>query len=136
VAQIKIYNPSDLAPPTGFAHAAASGGLVWLGGQTSTDATGAVLHPGDIAAQFARAIQNVARALSAAGSAPEQVVKLTYYVTDVRAYRAALGPIGDAYREVFGRHYPASSLFEVKGLFEPNAMIEIEAIAVQADHPA
>jgi len=68
-------------------------------------------------------------ALGAAGCGPEDVVKLTYYVTDVGAYRAALKPIGAAYRERFGRHYPASSLFEVKGLFEPDAMIEIEAVA-------
>jgi enamine deaminase RidA (YjgF/YER057c/UK114 family) len=80
--------------------------------------------------QFSVAIQNVTTALRAAGSAPEQAVKLTYFVTDISAYRAALEPIGVAYRAAFGRHYPATSLFEVKGLFDPEAMIEIECVAL------
>jgi enamine deaminase RidA (YjgF/YER057c/UK114 family) len=127
--RVNLINPDGLAPPTGFAHAAVAGGFVFLGGQISSDASGRVLHAGDLAAQFARAIDNVAIALAAAGCVPQDVVKLTYFVTDVAAYRAALKPIGAAYRAVFGRHYPATSLFEVKGLFEPDAMIEIEAIA-------
>ena len=105
--------------------------MVVLGGQTGSDASGQVLKPGDVGAQFAQAIRNVATALRAAGSSPERVVKLTYFVTDVAAYRASLKPIGAAYREVFGRHYPATSLFEVKGLFDPEAMIEIECLALR-----
>jgi len=129
--EVRLFNPAELAPPRGFAHAAAAGGWVWLGGQISSDAAGTVLHPGDMAAQFRRAIRNVEIALRAAGCRPDGVVKLTYFVTDVAAYRAALRPIGQAYREIFGRHYPATSLFEVKGLFEPGALIEIECVAVQ-----
>jgi enamine deaminase RidA (YjgF/YER057c/UK114 family) len=133
VPEITIHNPDTLAPPRGFAHAAAAGGLVWLGGQISSDESGSVLYPGDMAGQFGQAIENVERALHAAGCTPANVVKLTYFVTDVAAYRAALKPIKAAYRKVFGRHYPATSLFEVKGLFEPEALVEIEAIAVQSD---
>ncbi len=128
---VRLFNPPDLAPPIGFAHAGAANGWVWLGGQISSDASGTVLFPGDIAAQFRQAIRNLAIALHAAGSRPEDVIKLTYFVTDVAAYRAALKPIGVAYREVFGRHYPPTSLLEVKGLFEPAALIEIECVAVQ-----
>jgi enamine deaminase RidA (YjgF/YER057c/UK114 family) len=127
---VRLVNPPTLAPPRGFAHAAVAAGWVFLGGQISSDASGRVLHAGDLSAQFTRAIGNVAIALEAAGCGPEDVVKLTYYVTDVDAYRAALDSIGAAYRAVFGRHYPATSLFEVKGLFEPDAMIEVEAIAL------
>lgn len=129
--RVTLFNPSSLAPPIGFSHAAAADGWVYLGGQISSDETGAVLFPGDMAAQFRQAIQNVRAALEAAGCSPEGVVKLTYFVTDVAAYRAALKPIGASYREVFGRHYPASSLFGVQALFEPDAMIEIECVAVQ-----
>jgi len=130
--QIELFNPPELAPAVGFAHAAAAAGLVVLGGQTGTDATGRVVAPGDVVAQFAQAIRNVGTALRAAGSAPELAVKLTYFVTDVAAYRAALKPIGAAYREVFGRHYPATSLFQVSGLFDPDALVEIECLALRA----
>jgi enamine deaminase RidA (YjgF/YER057c/UK114 family) len=128
---IELFNPPALAPPVGFAHAAAAGDLVVLGGQTGTDASGRIVAPGDLVAQFAQAIRNVAAALEAAGSRPERALKLTYFVTDVGAYRAALRPIGAAYRAVFGRHYPASSLFEVRSLFDPDAMIEIDCIALR-----
>ena len=129
---IRIFNPADLAPPIGFAHAGAARGWVWLGGQISNDGSGKVMFAGDMPAQFRQALRNVVVALGAAGSRPEDVIKLTYFVTDVAAYRAALKPIGAAYRELFGRHYPPTSLFEVKGLFEPAAMIEIECVAVQS----
>jgi enamine deaminase RidA (YjgF/YER057c/UK114 family) len=123
-------NPEDLGPARGFSHATVAGGLVWLGGQIGSDATGRVLEPGDIAAQYARAVRNVSIALRAVGSAPADVVKLTYYVTDLKAYKDNLRVIGLAYREVFGHHYPASTLVEVQSLFEPDALIEIDAVAV------
>ena len=81
--------------------------------------------------QYARAIGNVAIGLRAAGCIPEDTVKLTYYVTDVAVYRENLSAIGMAYREVFGRHYPASTLIEVRSLFNPDALVEIEAVAVR-----
>jgi enamine deaminase RidA (YjgF/YER057c/UK114 family) len=131
MAEIELFNPPELAPPAGFAHAAAAGRLVALGGQTGTDASGRVVAPGDLVAQFAQAVRNVGTALRAAGSEPALAVKLTYFVTDVAAYRAALRPIGEAYRAVFGRHYPATSLFQVSGLFDPDALVEIECLAVR-----
>ena len=124
-------NPEDLGPARGFSHATIAGGLVWLGGQIGSDATGKVLEPGDIAAQYARAVRNVSIALREAGSAPADVVKLTYYVTDLKAYKDNLRAIGAAYREVFGHHYPASTLVEVRSLFDPDALIEIDAVAVR-----
>lgn len=131
MAEIELFNPPELAPPVGFSHAAAAGDLVVLGGQVGSDAAGRVLAPGDIAAQFAQAIRNVETALRAAGSAPARALKLTYFVTDLAAYRANLKPIGAAYREVFGRHFPASSLFEVSALFDADAMVEIECVALR-----
>ena len=123
------FNPEELAPAKGFSHATVAGGLVWLGGQIGSDSTGKVLEPGDIVAQFKRAAGNVSIALRAAGSAPKDTVKLTYFVTDLKAYKANLRAIGSAYREVFGHHYPATTLVEVRSLFDPDALIEIEAVA-------
>jgi enamine deaminase RidA (YjgF/YER057c/UK114 family) len=131
VAEVELFNPEQLGPAVGFSHAAAAGRLVALGGQVGCDASGRIVAPGDIAAQFAQAIRNVGTALAAAGCRPEHALKLTYFVTDRDAYRAHLKPIGAAYREVFGRHFPATSLFEVKGLFDPEAMVEIECLAVR-----
>ena len=129
--EVQLFNPEDLGPAVGFSHAAAAGGLVVLGGQIGCDASGRVLAPGDIAAQFSQAIRNVATALAAAGCRPSDAMKLTYFVTDRDAYKANLKTIGGAYREVFGRHYPATSLFEVKGLYDPEAMVEIECLAAR-----
>lgn len=116
-------NPAELMPARGFSHATVAGDTVWIGGQTGSDASGVV-------AQFQRAIGNLAIALRAAGTSPENVVKLTYYVTDVDDYKRNLAAIGPVFREVFGSHYPASTLVEVSSLFDPNALVEIDAVAV------
>jgi enamine deaminase RidA (YjgF/YER057c/UK114 family) len=123
-------NPPELGPAQGFSHATIAGGTVWLGGQIGSDAEGRVPEPGDIVAQFTRAVNNVSIALHAVGSAPSDTVKLTYYVTNLQAYKDHLREIGSAYREVFGRHYPATTLVEVSSLFHPDALVEIEAVAV------
>ena len=124
-------NPPELAPARGFSHVTIAGDMVWIGGQVGADAGGNVVEPGDIVAQFARAIRNVSAALRAAGCEPEDTVKLTYYVTDLTGYKRNLAVIGSAYREVFGRHYPASTLVEVQALFDPDALVEIDAVAVR-----
>jgi enamine deaminase RidA (YjgF/YER057c/UK114 family) len=129
--KIELINAPELPPAVGFSHAAVGGGMVWLGGQIASDSHGRILHPGDMAAQFGVAIRNLETALAAAGCRPEDLVKLTYMVTDVGAYRKARKEIGTAYREVLGRHFPAATLVEVKGLYEPEAMVEIEGIAVR-----
>ena len=128
---VEHHNPAELPPPAGYSHASSAGDLVCIGGQVGSDATGRIREPGDVAAQFGRAIANVGVALKAAGCTTDDVIKLTYLVTDVAAYRAARKPIGAAYREVFERNFPASTLIEVKGLYDPDAMVEIEAIAVR-----
>jgi enamine deaminase RidA (YjgF/YER057c/UK114 family) len=124
-------NPEELAPARGYSHATVAGDTVWVGGQVGSDAAGKIVEPGDMVAQFARATQNLSIALRAAGCGPEDTVKLTYYVTDLQIYRDSLSAIGAAYREVFGRHYPASTLIEVRSLFDPNALVEIDAVAVR-----
>jgi enamine deaminase RidA (YjgF/YER057c/UK114 family) len=68
--------------------------------------------------------------LAEAGAGPEHVTRLTWYVTDRDAYLSAGRALGAAYREVFGRHYPAMAVVVVAGLLEPRARVEIEATAV------
>ncbi len=128
---MELVNPPELGPPVGFSHAARVGDLVYTGGQIGCDAGGRILAPGDLVSQFAAALANVATALRAAGCRPQDAIKLTYFVTDVPAYRSHLREIGAAYRSVFGRHYPATSLFGIQQLFDPQALIEIECVAVR-----
>jgi enamine deaminase RidA (YjgF/YER057c/UK114 family) len=124
-------NPAELGPAKGFSHATVAGDTVWLGGQIGSDANGTVVEPGDVVAQFTRAIRNVSIALHAAGCTPSDTVKLTYYVTDLKLYKENLPAIGSAFREVFGDHYPASTLIQVTSLFNPAALVEIDAVAVR-----
>jgi enamine deaminase RidA (YjgF/YER057c/UK114 family) len=124
-------NPEGLAPARGFSHATVAGDTVWVGGQVGSDATGQIVEPGDIVAQYGRAIQNVAAALRAAGFTPEDTVKLTYYVTDIQAYRDNRTGLGAAYRKFFRTDYPASTLIEVSSLVDPAALVEIDAVAVR-----
>lgn len=124
-------NPGELAPARGYSHATVAGDTVWVGGQVGSDASGRIVEPGDIVAQYARAIQNLAIALRAAGCEPEDTVKLTYYVTDIRAYRDNRSALGAAYRQFFRNDYPASTLVEVRSLVDPDALVEIDAVAVR-----
>ncbi len=124
-------NPEELAPARGFSHATVAGDTVWVGGQIGSDASGKVVEPGDMVAQYTRAIRNVAIALRASGCEPEDAVKLTYYVTDIQAYRDNRKGLGAAYREFFRSDYPASTLIEVRSLVDPDALVEIDAVAVR-----
>jgi enamine deaminase RidA (YjgF/YER057c/UK114 family) len=131
MADIRNVNPPGLPAPAGYSHATTAGQLVFTGGQVGCDEQGRIADPGDIASQCATAFRNLACALEASGCRLDQVVKLTYFVTDVGAYRAAAKEIGVAYRAVFGKHYPASTLVEVKGLYDPHALFEVECVALR-----
>lgn len=127
----ELVNPEALAPPIGFSHAVAAGPgrLVFVGGQTAHGPDGTVQGE-TVPGQFEAAVSNLVVALEAAGARPDHLVSVQIFVTDAEAYRAALGPIGEAWRRRFGKHYPAMALFEVKGLFDPGALVELVAIAV------
>ncbi|MEA2476369.1 MAG: hypothetical protein QOC87_568 [Actinomycetota bacterium] len=129
----EIINPPTLPAPSGFSHAvvAAQGRTIYLGGQAAHDASGTIVGS-TIVEQFAQAAANVVSALDAAGARPEHLVSMHIYVTDVALYRDVLPDLALAYREHFGRHYPAIALFEVSGLFDPAALVELVCVAVIA----
>ena len=127
----RVVNPEGLAPPVGFAHAvvAAPGRTVYLGGQAAQGPDGRIV--GDsVTEQFEVAAGNLVAALAAAGGAPQHLVSLHIYTTEIDVYRASLGELGAVYRRHLGRHYVASALFEVAGLFDPDAKVELVGIAV------
>ena len=127
-----VVNPAALAKPSGYSNAILTEGgrLLFMAGQTGMDATGAIAHPGDVVAQFRQALANLKTVVEEAGGTMTDIVKLTLFVTDKAAYRLNLKPIGEVYRSVFGRYYPAMTLIEVKSLFDDAAMVEVEGIAV------
>ena len=133
----RVVNPEGLAPPVGFAHAvvAAPGRTVYLGGQTAQGPDGAI-RGATLAEQFELAAANLVAALAAAGGGPQHLVSLHVYTTEADVYRATLGELGAVYRRHLGRHYVATALFEVAGLFDPAAKVELVGVAVVPDEDA
>ena len=125
-------NPPELVAPRGFTHGilTTGGRLLFLAGQDATGADGRIVAPGDLVAQFTQALSNLTSVVEAAGGRAEHVVRLTIYVKSRDEYVAKLKPVGEVYRRYFGGHYPAMALFEVRGFFQPDALVEIEGIAV------
>jgi enamine deaminase RidA (YjgF/YER057c/UK114 family) len=130
--RLRSIDPASLGAPRGFSHgmlAPAAGRVLFVAGQTASDASGNV-GAGGFVEQFAKALANVLAVVREAGGVAAHVARLTIYVTDVEAYRASSKPLGEAYRGVMGRHYPAMALVEVAALVDPRALVEIEATAV------
>ena len=128
----QIINPDSLGEPRGSNHgllAPAGGRLLFVAGQVASDASGTVTKTG-LVEQWAKALENVLAVVQAAGGRPDDIGRLTVYVTDRQAYLASLKPLGEVHRRLMGRHYPAMSLVEVHSLVEAHAQVEIEATAV------
>ncbi len=126
----EVVNPPELARPVGYSHGLRGRGeLLFVAGQVAWDAQERVVSD-DFVVQFAQALDNVLAVVRAAGGGPESVGRLTVYVTDKDEYARRRRELGQAWRERFGRHYPAMALVEVKGLLEPRAQLEIEATAL------
>jgi enamine deaminase RidA (YjgF/YER057c/UK114 family) len=128
---LEILHPPGWAPARGYANGvAAEGRLVFVAGQVGWNPETGEFETDDFAAQAAQALRNVARVLAQAGAEPRHVARMTWYVTDRRQYLDAARELGAAYREIFGRHYPAMSAVIVAGLIEERAKVEIEVTAV------
>lgn len=128
----RIVNPEGLARPIGFAHGVAAGAFVYLGGQTALDVEGKIV-PGGIVEQFERAFGNVLTTLRAAGGEPSDLVDVTIYLTDVDDYQRNGRLIGAKWRELAGTEYPAMAGIGITRLWQPEALIEIQAVAYVAD---
>lgn len=128
----KIINPPSLPTPRGFNHGilTAGGSLLFLAGQDASDGDGRIVAPGDMMAQCRQALHNLHAVVHEAGGQMADIVKLNVYVTSRDTYIAQLKPLGKLFREYFGDYYPAMALFEVTGLFQPEALIEMEGFAV------
>jgi enamine deaminase RidA (YjgF/YER057c/UK114 family) len=126
---MRRLQPTGWPQPKGYANGVEAGGLVFTGGMIGWDETGAFPFK-DLAGQVGQALRNVVAVLTEAGLGPEDVVRLTWYITDREEYLAAASDIGAAYRAVMGRNFPAMAVVVVSGLLEAEAKVEIEATAV------
>jgi enamine deaminase RidA (YjgF/YER057c/UK114 family) len=125
-----ILQPPGWPRPKGFSCAVSGAGtVVFVSGQIGWDEHNRFTAT-DIAGQVRQALRNIVTILAEAGARPEHIARLTWYVIDKREYLAEQREIGEAYREVMGRHFPAMSVVEVAGLLEDEAKVEIEATAV------
>ena len=127
---MQILQPPGWPRPRGYANGiAAEGRIVFVAGQIGWDATGAIVSD-DLVDQFRQILENTLAVLHEAGAGPEHVTRMTWYVTDKRAYLARGRELGETYRALMGRHYPAMAVVEVKALIEDRAKVEIETTAV------
>jgi enamine deaminase RidA (YjgF/YER057c/UK114 family) len=128
----ELINPVGLEKPVGYAHLAkiTGGTLVHVAGQAPFDEHGHVVGKDDFVAQFRQVVRNLNTAIEAVGGQANQYAVLTIYVTNLEAYWNNTKLLGAAYREVFGKYFPAITLVEVKRLYNPDCMIEISGIAV------
>jgi enamine deaminase RidA (YjgF/YER057c/UK114 family) len=127
---MQVILPPGWPRPKGYSNGvAASGRMLFIAGMIGWDAQG-VFHSDDFAAQVRQALRNVADVLREAGGKPENIVRMTWYVTDKREYLAAGKEIGQAFREIIGSYNAAMTAVEVRALIEDRAKVEIEATAV------
>ena len=127
-----IINPSTLPRPRGFSHGilVTGGRLLFLAGQTGSDATGRIVAPGDLVAQYEQTLRNLKAVVEAAGGKMQDITQITIFIRDRDDYLAHLKPLGQVHRSFFGNYYPATALFEISRFFQDEALLEIEGLAV------
>jgi reactive intermediate/imine deaminase len=130
MSEKRFLTPETLAPPFGYSHVveARAGTIVYISGQVPLDAGGNLVGEGDFEAQTRQVFENLTRALEAADASWSDVVKLDYFLRDVGQI-ATVRSIRDEYLDT--AKPPASTLVEVSGLFRPDVLVEIQAVAVK-----
>jgi enamine deaminase RidA (YjgF/YER057c/UK114 family) len=133
--KLEPLNPEALGKARGYSNGIvvpAGSRLLFIAGQVGWDKERRFPEAQGVDAflrQFDRALKNILEVLKAAGAGPENVARLTGYVTDKKLYLARLDEVGRIWRENMGRWYPAMSFVEVRALIEDGALVELEATA-------
>ncbi|MCP5089036.1 MAG: RidA family protein [Rhodobacteraceae bacterium] len=128
----EIIHPEGWAPAKGYANGVlASNGTLYIGGQVGWDEN-EIFQSDNFIGQMEQVLKNIRGVLEAAGGQVSDLVRLTWFVTDKKEYLARQREIGEVYRKIMGRHFPAMSLVVISDLVEDGALLEIEATAVLA----
>ena len=129
-----VLCPEGWAAPKGYANGiSARGQQIFVGGQIGWNAA-QQFESDDFIDQTRLALSNVLSVLQTGGASPAHMVRMTWYITDRQMYQSRLKELGQVYREVMGRHYPAMTCVVVSGLVEERALVEIEVTAVIPDN--
>ena len=130
MSDLELLNPRNWKPAKGYANAvAASGRTVFVGGQIGWNGD-QQFETDDFVGQTRQALENIRDILAEAGAAPDRITRMTWFITDKGEYLSRLAEVGEAYRSVMGRHFPAMTMVQVAALIEDRAKVEIEATAV------
>jgi enamine deaminase RidA (YjgF/YER057c/UK114 family) len=130
MTQHQLLQPKSWKQPKGYSNGiAAEGRLVFLAGQVGWNFA-QKFESADFVAQARQALANIVALVAEAGGRPEHITRLTWFVLDKREYLSRSSELGEAYRSILGRHFPAMSLVQVGALVEDRAKVEIEATAV------
>ena len=130
---LEFVNPPELGTPSGFSHAVVGRGrVVFLAGQTALDADGRVVGA-TVVEQFEKALGNLLAALAAAGGSPADLASLTIYIVDMDDYRANAREIGAVWKRLVGARYPAMAGIGVSRLWDAEALVEVQGLAVVPD---
>ncbi|HEX3944578.1 MAG TPA: RidA family protein [Rhizomicrobium sp.] len=127
---MRILQPAGWARPRGYSNGVeAEGRMVFVAGQIGWDENGE-FRERTLGGQFRQALKNVLAVLKEGGAGPEHIARMTMFVTSREDYVAARPQLGEAWKELMGRNFPAMAVIIVTGFVEPEAKIEIEATAV------
>lgn len=130
----RTLQPNGWPRPRGYANGiSARGRMIHVAGQIGWNAQQQIVSA-DFVEQAKQAMRNIVEVLACDGATPEHLVRLTWYVTDRDRYLAGGVELGEAYREIFGRNFPAMSAVQVSALMEADAVVEIEATAIVPDN--
>ena len=130
---MQTLNPPGWPRPKGYSNGvAARGRMIFVAGQVGWNADERFTS-NRLVDQARQALTNIVAILREGGAGPEHLVRMTWYVLDKSEYLKSGRELGEVYRAVIGRHYPAMTAVEVKGLVEEGALLEIEATAVIPD---
>lgn len=127
---VQFLHPKHWKPAKGYANGvAAEGRHVFVAGQIGWNAE-QKFESLDFVKQVKQALENVVAVVAEAGGKPEHITRLNWFVTDKKLYLSRLAEVGEAYRAVMGKHFPAMTMVQVVALVEDEALVEIEANAV------
>lgn len=130
---MEFLKPGQWVNPKGYSNGvAAKGRTVFVSGMVGWDAQGKFVSR-EFVGQGRQALKNIVDVLAEANARPEHIARVTWYVVDKNEYLAAARQLGEVYREIIGRHYPAMTVVEVTALIEDQARLEIEVTAVVPD---
>lgn len=129
----KILQPENWAAPIGYSNGiSAQGRTIYVGGQIGWNEQ-CEFETDDFVEQVRQTLKNIVAVLAVDGAEPHHITSMTWYFTDKQEYKSNMRGLGQAYREVIGKHFPAMAALQVAGLVEDRAKIEIQVVAVVPD---